>query len=299
MTGGRSHQPTDEWREVTDEWREVTDEWQEVTDGRREVTDGRCEILGAVMFVENAGNPAGRPMLMLHGMLSSNAQWILNRDALGEDLRLFMVELPGHGRSPAYDDPEHYAPDWIIAELERIRVEAGVEHWLVCGQSLGGAIALRYCLAHPDRVDGLIFTNSRAAFGVSRSARIADADGTDPTRSPTSTRDLPMHPINATRLSQDVRDPMIEAADSVRIQTFLDIAGHMEEWSSERDFSQLQVPVLLVNGRWEKRFQPHVSEARSQIARLDVVDLEGGHAINAERADGFNTAVLDWVASVG
>lgn len=237
-------------------------------------------------------------MLMLHGMLSSNAQWLLNRDALGADLQLFMVELPGHGRSPAYDDPEQYAPSWIIAEIERIRIEAGVEHWLVCGQSLGGAIALRYCLAHPDRVDGLIFTNSRAAFGISRSARIASADAGGRTPPPSSTRDLPMHPINATRLSQDVREPMIEAADGVRIQTFLDFAGHMAEWSSGDEFSRLRVPVLLVNGRWEKRFQPHVTEARSQIARLDVVNLEGGHAINAERADEFNAAVIDWVASI-
>lgn len=96
------------------------------------------------MIVETTGNPAGQPMLMLHGMLSSNAQWDLNKDALGQQLHLIMVELPGHGRSPAYDDPSQYTPDHVLDEIERIRIEAGVDRWWVCGQSLGGAIAIRY-----------------------------------------------------------------------------------------------------------------------------------------------------------
>lgn len=237
-------------------------------------------------------------MLMLHGMLSSNVQWDFNRDALGRQFQLLMVELPGHGRSPAYDDPAHYAPSHVIAELERIRVEAGVERWWVCGQSLGGAIAIRYCLEHPEHVFGLIFTNSRAAFGVSRSAQLtpdrADSGDSATPPVPTATRDLPMHPANATRLPQPLKDRMIGAADAVQMQTFYDFASRMHEWQSVADFSQLQVPVLLVNGRWEKRFQPHIAEARSTVARLDVVDLEGGHAINAEKPDDFNTAVLDF-----
>ena len=238
-------------------------------------------------------------MLMLHGMLSSNAQWDLNRDALGRELHLLIAELPGHGRSPEYDDPAHYAPSHVIAELERIRVEAGVERWWVCGQSLGGAIAIRYCLAHPERVFGLIFTNSRAAFGVSRSAQLTPArsdsgnDAMPP--GPKATRDLPMHPINATRLPQPLKDRMVCAADAVQMQTFYDFASRMHEWQSVGDFSALQVPVLLVNGRWEKRFQPHIAEARSKIARLDVVNLEGGHAINAEKSAEFDAAVLDFV----
>ncbi|PRZ44135.1 2-succinyl-6-hydroxy-2,4-cyclohexadiene-1-carboxylate synthase [Antricoccus suffuscus] len=239
-------------------------------------------------------------MLMLHGMLSSNAQWDLNRDALGREFRLLMVELPGHGRSPAYDEPADYSPSHVIAELELIRVEAGIDRWWVCGQSLGGAIAIRYCLAHPEHVFGLIFTNSRAAFGVSRSAQLTpdrSGNGNDATPpGPKVTRDLPMHPANATRLPQPLKDRMIDAADAVQMQTFFDFASRMHEWQSVGDFAQLQVPVLLVNGRWEKRFQPCIPEARSAIARLDVVDIEGGHAINAEKSDDFNAAVLDFVS---
>lgn len=248
-----------------------------------------------VMFVETAGNPSGPPMLLLHGMLSSNAQWDLNRDELGEHFSLHLVELPGHGRSAAYDDPAHYAPDHLLAELEQIREDAGIERWWVCGQSLGGAVAIRYCLTYPERALGLIFTNSRAAFGVSRSARIANNTDAADSPAPRVTRDLPMHPSKADRLPQPLKDRLIAAADAVQMTTFHDFGARMNQWQSADDLEHLRLPVLLVNGRWEKRFQQHVPEARSKIAGLDVVDLEGGHAINAERADEFNAAVLRFV----
>src|SRR3989442_14431963 len=42
--------------------------------------------------------------------------------------------------------------------------EIGVERWLLCGQSFGAALTLRYALTHPDRVMAQVFTNSSAAL---------------------------------------------------------------------------------------------------------------------------------------
>src|SRR3954471_6390055 len=202
-------------------------------------------------------------MLMIHGLLSGNAQWDPNRDALGRELRMIMVELPGHGRSAAPDAAEDYRAGRILAELERVRSDAGVDRWWVCGQSLGGAVALRYCLVHPDRVLGLILTNTRAAFGVDRpdDDRAASRAARDPRpRSmPASTRDLPLHPINATRLPPDVKARLVDAADAVPLHAVGHFAFQLDAWSSSDQLSRLRVPVLLVNGRWEKLFQPHVA----------------------------------------
>ena len=82
---------------------------------------------------------AGPYLLLVHGFLSSRAQWVLNLDALSDVARPVVVEMYGHGRSPSPDDPAIYAPKNYVAEFERIRGELGVERWLVCGQSLGPA----------------------------------------------------------------------------------------------------------------------------------------------------------------
>ena len=61
--------------------------------------------------------------------------------------------------------------------------------------------------------------------------------------------------------------------------------------SIRHEFSALTVPTLLVNGVWEKTFQNTVKFAQNSLTSLEVVDLEGGHAINAEQPDGFNSAL--------
>src|SRR5690349_20972563 len=106
----------------------------------------------------------GPLLLLVHGMLASRAQWQLNLPALRRVCRPVVVELLGHGRSPAPTHPDPYRPSAYVLEFERIRAELGAERWILCGQSLGAALTLRYALDHPERVQAQIFTNSNSAF---------------------------------------------------------------------------------------------------------------------------------------
>lgn len=75
----------------------------------------------------------GPYLLLVHGFLSSRAHWILNLEELSAFCRPVVVELLGHARSPAPDDPLAYAPESYVAEFEAIRKILGAERWLVCG----------------------------------------------------------------------------------------------------------------------------------------------------------------------
>ena len=58
-------------------------------------------------FEEHPGD--GPPMLFVHGFLSSRAQWRENLEPLGAVCRPVIVELWGHGRSPAGESPDDYS----------------------------------------------------------------------------------------------------------------------------------------------------------------------------------------------
>lgn len=240
------------------------------------------------LFVEEGGNERGEPMLLVHGFLSSAAQWDLNRDALGERLRLLMVELPGHGRSPTMHNND-YSIDAFVAALDHVRTQRGIDRWWICAQSLGAAIALHYCFAHPETVRGFVFTNSRAAFGVERRGV------SDLARELSHSRELPMHPINAKRIPEPVKSRMVEAADHADLGAINALIALRHTWDATTQLSELACPALLINGVWEKAFQPNVARAQSLMSDLTVVNLEGGHAINIEQADAFNLAVLDFI----
>ena len=203
-----------------------------------------------------------------------------------------MVELPGHGRSEGPDDDASYSIERLIEELESIRVRHGIDTWWVCGQSLGGAISILYCLACPDHVRGLVFTNTRAAFGIKRQG--VSASGGVPA-TVTSTRDMPVHPINAKRLPESIKRRMVEAADAMSIAATNRFLARRHTWKSTDRMAELTMPVLLVNGEWESAFQPFVEQAKTLISQLRVVSIPGGHAINAEQPELFNQAVIDFI----
>ncbi len=242
------------------------------------------------LHVDEVGDPAGEAVILIHGFMSSNVQWDLNVERLGRRFRLFLVELPGHGRSPGPDEPLAYGRTVVLDHLDRLRAERSLERvWLV-GHSLGGAVAARYCLAHPDRVRGLVVTNSRAMFGLPRRSGQPRPPVTLEER-----RSLPTHPIHAKRFPAVLKEKMVVAADAMPAHAIAHLGSNAHGWSSREDLGSISVPTLLVNGTWEKAFQKSVPIARQTIPRLEVVDLEGGHSINVEQPEAFDRAVEAFV----
>ena len=243
------------------------------------------------LHVQVEGDP-GRPvLLLLHGFMSSNLQWALNREGLARHFRLAAAELWGHGKSPSPEEPACYGVDRYVAELEGIREQLGADHWYVCGQSFGAGIAIRYALAHPDRVAGLIVTNSRSALNdVSREA---EGVGTLEAWEAIDPRRLPYHPCHAKRFPADLKVRMEGAADAIPPRALWQAtATTARNLSCRHVVADLSVPTLLVNGRFEKTFQSDRDFAATTIPRIEVMDLDAGHSVNIEAPEAFGRALI-------
>ena len=69
--------------------------------------------------------------------------------------RNIVLDLPGFGRSDKPDDV-NYDLDFFVTNLKLILDEIGIDKCTLLGNSLGGAIALGFALAHPERVSSMI-----------------------------------------------------------------------------------------------------------------------------------------------
>lgn len=69
--------------------------------------------------------------------------------------RNIVLDLPGFGRSDKPDDV-NYDLDFFVTNLKYVLDEIGVDQCTLLGNSLGGAIALGFTLANPERVSNLI-----------------------------------------------------------------------------------------------------------------------------------------------
>lgn len=241
--------------------------------------------------VEIYGSRSLPPLLLVHGFLSSRAQWRANLEGLAAFCRPIIVELWGHGRSPAPDEENAYSVGSYVAIFENIRRGLGVERWFLCGQSFGAGLTLRYALMHPTRIEGQIFTNSVSGLSPPRGSdaqRRASADALE-RGGQSAIEAMPFHPRHAQRLARDVMTELLADAKLVSPRGIANAIRYtVPDLSVAEDFGQTTVQTLLVNGRWDKAFQPLRQLAARRLPSLRVVDLDGGHSINAELPERFN-----------
>jgi 2-succinyl-6-hydroxy-2,4-cyclohexadiene-1-carboxylate synthase len=255
-----------------------------------------------MMHVEIHGDGRAPHVLLVHGICSSRAQWRPNLAALSKLATPVVVELLGHGRSQTPDDPAAYSVAAYIERFEAIRDEIGVERWAVCGQSFGAGLTMNYALACPERVSAQVFTNSNSALREAgpappptpeqQAARAAAAEARG--RAPLEA--MPFFPKRSGRLAPDVEDELVGDAALISVRGMALGLSYTTPYLSVRDrLAEIVTPTLLVNGRREKGFQAVRDLAAAEIAGLEVVDLDGGHPVNLDCAEGFNAAVGDFL----
>ena len=108
------------------------------------------------MYWELCGEPAGQPVVFLHGGPGAGAAPEHRRFFDPEHYRIVVYDQRGAGRSTPLGELADNTTRHLIADLEVLRGHLGIERWLVFGGSWGSTLALAYAQAHPDRVTGLV-----------------------------------------------------------------------------------------------------------------------------------------------
>jgi proline iminopeptidase len=110
------------------------------------------------LYVEQCGNPDGKPVLFVHGGPGSGTNPEQRRFFNPEAFRVILVDQRGSGKSRpfALNALDGNTTQALIGDFELIRELLGIEQWLLFGGSWGSTLSLAYAQAHPDRVTGLI-----------------------------------------------------------------------------------------------------------------------------------------------
>ena len=100
----------------------------------------------------------GPPVALIHGFGLNRDMWQRQLPALAPHFRVLSYDLLGHGASA----PPEGTPDLAMfsGQLLRLMDRCGIERAAVVGFSLGGMIARRFALDHPDRLSALAILHS-------------------------------------------------------------------------------------------------------------------------------------------
>jgi pimeloyl-ACP methyl ester carboxylesterase len=117
---------------------------------------GYAPVDGLKMYYEIHGR--GQPLILIHGGLGSGDMFSAIVPDLSKQREVITVDLQGHGRTADIDRPISYqamADD--IAGLIRY---LGIAQADVMGYSIGGEVALRTAIQHPDLVRKLVVVSA-------------------------------------------------------------------------------------------------------------------------------------------
>ena len=111
---------------------------------------------GHKVYVEQCGNPDGLPVVVLHGGPGGGCSPSMRRYFDPRIFRVILFDQRGCGRSRPHASVQDNTTWHLVADIELIRTELGIDSWTVFGGSWGATLALIYAQTHPEAVRHLV-----------------------------------------------------------------------------------------------------------------------------------------------
>lgn len=111
---------------------------------------------GHRIYAEQSGNPNGIPVIVCHGGPGGGSSPAMRRYFDPHVFRIILFDQRGCGRSRPYASCENNTTWHLVADMELIRTQLGIDAWILFGGSWGATLALIYAQTHPDRVQQII-----------------------------------------------------------------------------------------------------------------------------------------------
>jgi len=244
----------------------------------------------------------GTPVVLLHGSGVAGGFFLpLLREL--EGVRALAPDLPGSGLSDPIELPRHRYHAAAVAWVDRLLDALELDRIALLGHSAGGVWALRYALAHPERVERLIVigppslpgTRCPLPYRLMATPGVGQLASSVPP-SPQSVlrfarfmgerETLPEHPDLVDLFLIAGRDPVAASVLAAEVRVVVSpfaLLSHSGWRRGSRvrpdELRRLAMPTLLVWGDREPLGRVSVAQALTDLipqARLQV--LPGGHA---------------------
>jgi pimeloyl-ACP methyl ester carboxylesterase len=230
---------------------------------------------------------------------------------LPTSLHAIAIDLRGHGES-AWDPNGYYETTSFVKDVEMVLEQFAVKHCVLMGHSMGGNIALRLTLAHPDRVEALVLVDYGSSSKRSSVEVIREAEGASVRRYDSvqeylfvlQERYCLAQPDALARLARyglqaDNNGLLLRAFDPKILDSARKTGPNLNTDLAQAA-SLVRCRTLVVRGEASSVFD--AQEAQRFVERIAGAELRvvrrAGHAVMIDNPEGFNEAVLPFLGRI-
>ena len=255
---------------------------------------------GSTLHYDERGDGDGAPIVLLHGLGSSSADWAFQLSVLARDYRVLAVDLRAHGRSSR--PRGRLSIEAMANDMAVLLAALGLPPAHVVGLSLGGCVALALALDHPECVRSLTLVNAFARLtpdglrGVLRMLTRLALLACAPMRL------VAAHVARGLFPRPDQQALYLAAVASLGSNpraTYLVAIRALLGFDMRRRLADVRCPTLVVAGDRDTTV-PLAAKRLLQrgIAGAELlIVLDSGHATPCDQAERFNAALLTFVAA--
>ncbi len=227
-------------------------------------------------------------ILFIHGAGGCGALWHYQAKRFRES---DTVTLPGHPDGKPRGSVDEYR-EWLRDYV----VDARYGKVVLAGQSMGGAVALSYALAHPDDVAGLILIGTGARLRVNPGFLQTLSDNTD--KPPSWYRDIVMSMYGG--VEPAVRDMVLDAICAFPVSTHLNDFICCDRFDIMDRIEEISLPVLVICGDSDVMTPVKYSRFLADgIPGSRIVVIPGaGHMVFLEKPEEVNREIDAFVGGL-
>jgi pimeloyl-ACP methyl ester carboxylesterase len=241
----------------------------------------------------------GRPVLFLHGWLGSWRYWLPSMEVASSHFRTYAFDLIGFGDT--YQRAIEPSISAYAEQVIRFLDALGIERITLVGHSMGGMVALKTAIEHPERVDRVVtvgapIVGSSLALLLKLTAFRPVARGMDVL--PSLTQQLFRYFLkeaNEQDMLEILEDSVKPTADSVRASV-----RSMIRTDLRPDLPRLRVPALVIHGTRDDIVMPSqidvIRRAVTSAPYLRQLSIQGSrHFPWADQPDVFHPSLMEFL----
>jgi L-proline amide hydrolase len=272
------------------------------------------------------GADAPAPLVLLHGGPGATHDYLTNLTALTavDGRAVVLYDQLGNGRSTHLPDrgAEFWTVDLFVRELHALVEHLGIaDRHHVLGQSWGGFLAQEYALTRPAGLRGLILADTAASFpdfvaecNRLRSDLPPEVDEILRKHEEAGTTDNPAYAAacdvfyrqHVCRLDP-WPDDLVEAFSWIERDPTVyftmngpsefHVIGSIKDWQSKDRLAEIDVPTLLVSGRYDEATPALQQDLLAGIKGSEWVQFdESAHVPHVEEPERYRDVVSGWLA---